>query len=121
MSITWLPISHRKNISQPNIRFEEPNGQSYGGYCDNLGIVIVYNNDLKHEASIIAHEYRHWIQNELGMFRTVPIIVPNMSMKYDTMIRWYFNTSQREYDALRYQNKHAKSETSEYWMYLTHA
>lgn len=119
MSITWLPLSHRKNITAPKIVMEEYTGQLYGGYYDVVKklIVAVFNPDWGEQelVSILAHEYRHHVQNELGMYKQLNSFI-RTDLEYEKQIKWYFNTFDWEMDALVYQNKYAKSETSDWWL-----
>jgi hypothetical protein len=118
--INWLPLSDRKNLDQVRVVYEYPTGQNYGGYYNHTKniIVIVYNNDIRHEASILAHEYRHHIQRQLNIVNDT-VIHPRQDIEYQRMIRRYFRTSPSEYDALLYQNKVAKSELSQEWLHWT--
>ena len=115
--MNWLPQSHLKNISITKIIYEYPVGQLYGGYCDfsNRKIVVVYSDDILHEASTLAHEFRHWVQYEhnLGKFSGIR---PRSDISYEEMIKWYFLSDKMELNALLYQNKYAKSDTSDWWL-----
>lgn len=117
--INWLPLSDRKNIRTVRFQFEKFVGQNYSGWYSferNL-ISIVEVPCERRMASIIAHEYRHHIQREI---RNVPIVnvQPRVSSyaSYETDIKWYFNNSPSEYDALLYENRVAKSDLSEFWL-----
>lgn len=116
MSITWLPLSHRKNISQVKIVYE-PNHRNYSGYYT-LGsktLTIVEQENEKDIASVIAHEFRHHVQYETNVVK-LKVISFDVHLPYDKAIRKYFRSSLSELDALIYQNKFAPSETSEWWL-----
>lgn len=117
MSITWLPLSHRKNISSVKIVYEEDNDQPYGGhYTPQTAtiVVVVRNYGMKLE-SIIAHEFRHHTQREL---RNVPwqLVQFDPTVDYNNAIRKYFRSSWSELDALVYENKYAKCDYNEWWL-----
>ena len=117
MSLTWLPLSHRKGITLPKIIFEEWAGQNYGGYYDGR-IVVVANPEWEEEIpSILAHEYRHHLQVELNTYSlSVNPSYIRTDLEYEKQITWYFRTFTHEYDALLYQDKYARSETSHWWL-----
>ncbi len=118
--INWLPLSDRKNVPSVKVIIEpetEPR-QLYGGYYINNTIVVVqwqFDSDEKELTSTLAHEFRHHIQRYV---RNVPVknIPVNNTGDYEADITNYFRSSISELDALIYQNKTAKSESSDYWL-----
>lgn len=117
MSFNWLPLSHRKNISTPKLIVEEYTGQLYGGYYCNNKIIAVFNPDWgeKDFISTLAHEFRHHIQVQLGMYKGFGSYI-RTDLEYEKQINWYFNTFPWEMDALEYQNKFAKCDVSDWWL-----
>lgn len=120
MSVTWLPLSHRKGIETPRVILEEYSNQNYGGYylVGTKDIVVVANPDwIDDIPTTIAHEYRHYTQYVQGTYSLIkkPSYI-RTDLEYEEQIAWYFRTFDHEYDALLYQDKYARSETSHWWL-----
>lgn len=115
----WLPLSDRKNITVPTVYVEEFDNQPYGGYYQfdlkHPYIVVVDNPDYKID-SVLAHEFRHHIQAELGQHRNLMGSHLRWDLSYEEMIRVYFRTHPSEMDALLYEHKLAKSELNDWWL-----
>lgn len=118
MSINWLPLSHRKNISQVKVIIEDDIGQPYSGYyaIGTKTLVAVYRNlgggSLE---STIAHEFRHHVQYETNNI-SLKVVSFNTNITYEKAIRQYFRSSLSELDALIYEHKYAKSDLNEWWL-----
>lgn len=118
MSINWLPLSHRKNISQVKISYERNIGQNYGGYYTPKynKIVVVEQLCDKEVSSIIAHEFRHHTQWELKIVPFIIVPINSENLSYSKAIRKYFRSSISELDALIYQHKYAKTDCCDWWL-----
>ena len=117
MSITWLPLSSRKGISQVKIVYEEWKNQKYAGYyaVNSNRLVVVEHPEYEEDIpNIIAHEFRHHIQVELRMFPTIGSYIRD-DLEYAEQIKWYFNHFPSEMDALLWSNKVAPCENSIWW------
>ena len=76
------------------------------------GVIVVsnkYDDDVR--AGIIAHEWRHHMQEYYGRTYDIPKCdaseaSTNNCEIYDKVARQYFSTSEAEMDALRFQYKH---------------
>jgi len=74
------------------------------------GVIVVsnkYEDDVR--AGIIAHEWRHHMQDFYGMKYDKPKCDASEATNYETydkIARKYFSTSHAEMDALRFQYKH---------------
>lgn len=116
MSINWLPLSHRKNISSVKVVYEPYNGQNYGGYyiVGSRKLVVVETEDIQ---ASIAHEFRHHIQYELNTHPSVILgSVFNSKLPYKVAIAQYYKLYTHELDALLYEYKYAKNYINEWWL-----
>ena len=117
LSINWLPLSDRKNISTPKIHVEEFNNQNYGGYYwPGRATIVVVDWPNPCLEAVLAHEYRHHIQFELNQLTCAKGSTLDSSGDYRRDIRKYFRTQRHEYDALCYEFKHAKCEQNNWWL-----
>ncbi len=119
-SFSWIPLSHRKNITLPKVIIEDYSNQEYGGVyysSDQLIIALSQPNedDEKYLAATLTHEFRHHIQYSLGIKHTKPTIL-NYSVPYEDMIKTYFRNSISEFDALLFEYKHARCSLNEWWL-----
>lgn len=116
--ITWLPNSLLKDIPEVKVLYVEDVGQSYGGfYAYNSRILeIVYTDDTIYTMeSAIAHEFCHFIQEVEGRQDNSPIKW-EIKGTYADSINHFFHRSENEMEALLWQNKYAKDESSEWWL-----
>lgn len=118
MSVNWLPLSHRKNISQVKVIVEDDVGQSYGGYYtpgSKILVAVYRSHGGGSLEATIAHEYRHHIQYETNNI-SLKIVSFNTNTTYEKAIRQYYRSSLSELDALVYEYKYAKSDLNEWWL-----
>lgn len=113
--LNWLPLSLRKNIVLPKVVWEEKNDQPYGGFYEK-GILTIVED--KYEASVIAHEFKHYLQDiTVG----IPCVPFNMELfrgdTYNKAIRLFFRTRPWEMEALLFQHKYAPEEYTEFWLH----
>ena len=117
LSLNWLPLSDRKNITKPKVVVEDFNNQTYGGYYvpGSNTIVVVDWPGIVIE-SVLAHEFRHHIQYELNQYTCKDGSIQYLDLDYRSSIRKYFRTQPHEYDALLYEVKHAKWDQNNWWL-----
>lgn len=115
--ITWLPISLRKGVEVPAVKFVELNNQ-YGGYYTpgTKVLVIASDEEIDRTDSTIAHEYCHYLQYTKGLKKMGSNIDLFNKYCYNEAIRLYFRTQDFEMEALLFEYKHAPSEVNKFWL-----
>ena len=114
--LSWIPLSHRKNITLPKVVFEENIDQPYGGYyIPGSNTLVAVQRDDERTESTLAHEFRHHIQYELNLYPNT-FVACNFELSYENMIVEYFNSSKAEMDALLFEFKYAKSDINDWWL-----
>ena len=113
-SVSWLPNSVTKGFGSPTIEWE-PRSSKYGGYYRRgTESIVVVEEYEENQASTIAHEFRHYIQDRIGTMGKIKPL--DHSLSYTDMIKKYFRNSWHEYDALLFEYKHAKTDLNEWWL-----
>jgi len=114
--LSWIPLSHRKNITLPKVVVEPDVGQPYGGYyLPGSNTLVAVQQDKENLSSTFAHEYRHHIQYELNLYQNMAVEL-KFNLSYENMIVDFFNRSPAEMDALLFEHKYAKSEINDWWL-----
>lgn len=111
--LTWLPLSVRKNIELPRVEFEEWADQPYGGYYQK-GILTIVEHEST--AAVIAHEFRHYLQDLNGTLGPGRRWSDYAGHSYNKSIRHYFRSQGWEMDALIFQHKTAPTKVSKFWL-----
>lgn len=112
--LNWLPHSLFKGISYPTVEYEDLGDQSYGGYyTTGTGKILIVADDT--EASTIAHEVRHYLQDISGLLDDKGSSF-EVEGSYEDSITRYFLTQPTEFDALLFEYKYAKSWLNEWWL-----
>lgn len=120
--LTWIPLSERKGIDPPRVVLEPYTGQNYSGYyttgTKTLVVVDRESDGQSTIATIIAHEYRHYVQDVTGLFDITNGSDVSMFDKheYNTAIRLYFRKQPHELDALLFQAKVACDKLTKFWL-----
>lgn len=122
--LNWLPISMLKDVSLPELIFEDDMDVSYGGMYINYydspkgNIISIVDYDDDETASSIIHEFCHHLQYIRYGF-TIGSSFKLYQDRFDTFeeaIKFYFLSQPREFEALLYQNKYAKTKSNEWWL-----
>ena len=111
--INWLPNHLLKNIPDVKVIYEEDIGQSYGGYYE-YGSNILTIVEGVNNASTIAHEFRHFLQDDKGLLKDGSIW--KVTGTYEESVHKYFWSYWWEMDALLFQYKYAKTEYTDWWL-----
>lgn len=133
LELSWLPNSALKGVSTPRValidsdlyggvyygRAERRSHPQIGGQLLDIdlseGALIALC--ITQTAGTIAHEFRHHQQAERGL---IPEHGPGWYMApgetYRDAIVRYFRTQWWEMDALKFEHKHAPSDTSAEWL-----
>lgn len=120
--LTWIPLSERKGIDPPRVIIEPYTGQNYSGYYNTgSSTLVVVDREAEGQAtiaSIMAHEYRHYVQDVTGTFDLSAGSDVTMFDKYcyNTAIRKYFREQPFEMDALLFQAKVACDKLTKFWL-----
>lgn len=111
--LNWLPTHMFKGITYPTISFEPDINQSYGGYYTHGTGHIVVVEDEDTLISIIAHEFRHYLQDLNGISVATDFQIVGT---YEESIASYFRNIPTEFDALLFEYKYAKDACNEWWL-----
>ena len=111
--LNWLPTSVFKGITYPKVIFEEDEGQDYGGYYEHgSGILTIVSSDT--DASTIAHELAHYIQDIEN--RVGPGSCWEVQGTYEDSINQYFWSQPTEMEALLFEFKYANNWLNDWWL-----
>ena len=126
LELSWLPLSERKGMATPEIRFEEftwasgyylPRGQRLDDYeHTGRGDVLVISTSHGARKATLAHEFRHMQQRyipslpRLGISRVLDFGTTHEDWMRAVRI---FYRRPWELDALRFEAKHAPDQQNE--------
>lgn len=119
----WLPNSFLKGLSIPKVRVLS-NLDFQGCYYEQQdyaddemdlrkNALILISEDCESMAATLAHELRHhWQRTFAGI--EVPAIEFQAELEFDAAMTRYYTESFTEFDALRFEYIHTKTEENDY-------
>ncbi len=115
MSLTWIPLSLRKNIELPKIVYHNKNDQ-YGGYFIRGTKEIIVTEYEPQVPATIVHEYCHYLQDIKGILPNGSDTSMFQKYSYNKAIRLYFRTQWWEMEALLLEHRIHATEVSKFWL-----